>query len=199
MRTGSRLRLGQAGAIHKATPPPFIPTNTLNYRTHSEIRGIVTLRTLSMLAWPTTVIVTIPPLALRRGAMTAQNDTRHRFLVFGFLFLVLSDIFVLNYPDLLIETVPVWYRIVEPALLIIGLFGCAWNIRLLRLLGWTGIFCFLLALLAATPDLDHADPELRGAPTLWRVALTLALLMSLIVCFRKLENSTSSHASKPTP
>jgi hypothetical protein len=193
-----RLLLGQAGAIRKATPPPFMPTNTLNFWTLSEIRGMVSLRTLSMLAWMATVIVKIPPLTLRSGAMTAQNDKRHRFLVFGFLFLVLSDIFVLNYPNLLIERLPVWYSIVEPALLIIGLFGCTLNIRLLRFLGWTGIFCFLLALLAATPDLDHADPELRGAPTLWRVALTLTLLMSLIVCFRKLENSRSTHVSKPT-
>ncbi len=133
--------------------------------------------------------------------MIAQkNDKQRRLLIFGLLILVAAALFVLNYPHLLIETVPLWYRIVEPALLVIGLVGSVLMSKPLRVAGWIAICLFLPVLLAATPDLDHADPEFRGFSTLWRVALTLALWVSLAVCFRKLAvKSRQPTVSRNTP
>ena len=55
--------------------------------------------------------------------MIAQNDKKQRQLMFGFLILVAAVLFVMNCPRLLIEPLALWYRILEPALLIIGLLG----------------------------------------------------------------------------
>jgi hypothetical protein len=77
-----------------------------------------------------------------------------------------SGVIRFELPHLLIETPPLWYRIVEPALLAIGLLGSVLSSKVLRFVGWVGICCFFLVLMSAMPDLDHADPELREAPTL---------------------------------
>jgi hypothetical protein len=118
--------------------------------------------------------------------MIAQSDKQRRPVILGFLILVVAVLFVLNQPHFLIETAPLWYRTAEPALLLIGLLGSVLRSSALRFVGWIGICCFLLVLIVATPDLDHVSSELSGAPTQWRVAVTLALWMSLAVCFRKL-------------
>ena len=108
-----------------------------------------------------------------------------RPMIFGFLTLIAAAAIVMNDPRILIETVPLWYRIAEPALLITGLIGSIVSSKQLRVVGWIGISLFFLVFMAAGPDLDHGDPELRGAPTLWRLALVLAVWVSLAVCFRK--------------
>jgi hypothetical protein len=54
--------------------------------------------------------------------MTAQSNRQPQPLAFGFIILMAAVLFVLNYPNLLIETPPLWYSSVVPALLT-GLIG----------------------------------------------------------------------------
>jgi len=108
----------------------------------------------------------------------------------AFMTLIAATVFVLSYPGLLIEVPAITYRVLLPALLVVGLVGSGLDIGVLRILGrvigWVAIFCLLPIVFFATPDLDHADPLLRGFPTVWRLGVTLALCVALIMCFKKL-------------
>lgn len=104
-----------------------------------------------------------------------------------FLILILWVMIVMNVPSYLIEKPVLIYRISDSVLMLLGLLGSVYKIGFLRVMGWVGIVLFMPAILWATPDLDHAAPELRGFPTLWRLATTLLLFLMLVFFFKRLK------------
>ena len=123
--------------------------------------------------------------------MTAQNSKRRLMFLGGVVFLVAVALLSLNFPQLFFEPLPLWYRVADQALLVAGLLGSVLASKPLRIAGWTGICLYVLyAMFGSVPSLDHPAFDTNGEqrPELWipRLALWLALSVSLVVCFRKL-------------
>lgn len=102
---------------------------------------------------------------------------------FAFLLLVAWAAVVLNHPSYLIERTMFVHRVADPSLMLIGLIGSIFRIRVLRVFGWIGILWFIPVILYSVPDLEHADPALRGFPSFWRLGTTLLLSLMLVVVF----------------
>lgn len=116
------------------------------------------------------------------------NQTKKNYAtnVGAFAALIVMVAFVLISPWVLIEQTSLVYGIVDTLLLLVGLLGSVLRIRLLRPVGWLGIFLFFPAVLFAVPDLDHASPALQGFPTFWRVGTTALLCLALLFSFKQL-------------
>jgi hypothetical protein len=109
----------------------------------------------------------------------------------GMAFLVAGALLSLNFPQLFFEPFPLWYRVVDQALLVAGLLGSVLTSKSLRIAGWAGICLYILyAAFGSLPSLDHPAFDSNGEqrPELWmpRSALWLAVSILLVVCFRKL-------------
>jgi hypothetical protein len=109
----------------------------------------------------------------------------------GLVFLVAVALLSLNLPQLFFEPLPLFYRMVDQALLVAGLIGSLLTSKPLRIAGWTGICLYILyVVFGSLPSLDHPAFDSNGEqrPELWipRLALWLALSVSLVVCFRRL-------------
>jgi hypothetical protein len=123
--------------------------------------------------------------------VTVENSRQRLLLVGGSLLQVAVTLLALNLPQLFFEPFPLWYRITDQALLVIGLLGSVLRSKPLRFAGWIGICLFIpYVVIGSIPSLDHPafDPNGQQRPALWvfRLALWLALSVSLVVSFRKL-------------
>jgi hypothetical protein len=123
--------------------------------------------------------------------MTGESSKQRILLLGALAFLVTQALLALSFAQLFYEPLPLWCRIGDQVLLVIGLLGSTLKSNPLRFAGWVGICIFIpYVLIGSIPSLDHpafdANGEQRPEVWIWRLALSLALSVSLIVCFRKL-------------
>jgi hypothetical protein len=130
---------------------------------------------------------------IKKGVVVVTGESGRRRLMFlgGLIFLVAVALLSLNLPQLFFEPLPSFYRMVDQALLVAGLLGSLLTSKPLRIAGWTGICLYILyVVFGSVPSLDHPAFDSSGEqrPELWmpKLALWLALSVSLVVCFRKL-------------
>jgi hypothetical protein len=113
-----------------------------------------------------------------------------------FLILIGLVIVVLNCPWYLIEKTSLVHRIADPVLMLVGLIGSVFQIRLFRAVGWIAILWFAPVVLYSTPDMEHATPMLKGLPIFWRLGATLLLCVMLVLVFRLLSPRHRASADK---
>ena len=111
-------------------------------------------------------------------------------LLSGSLLLAAIALWSLNCPQLFLEPLPLWYRIMDQVLLVIGLLGSAVRNKSLRFVGWMGICLFVLyVMIGSAPSLDHPAFGAYGEqpPELWmsKAALWIAFSVLLVVCYRR--------------
>ncbi len=87
---------------------------------------------------------------------------------------------------------PLWYRLLDQVLLVAGLLSSMVGSRTLRFGGWIGICVLILyVIVGSIPSLDHPAFDLAGEqrPELWisKLAIWLAVPLSLAICFKKLD------------
>src|SRR5581483_6045680 len=82
---------------------------------------------------------------------------RRRVLQLGSLLLIVVFCSVLlNLPSLYFEPLAIWVLLGVPVALVAGFIGSVWNSKLLRVIGWAGIFVFSLAVLTGSvPGEDY--------------------------------------------
>jgi hypothetical protein len=120
----------------------------------------------------------------------AKIVTRTNKFLLGSIMLVCVSLWSLNYPQLFFEPLPLWCRVTDQALLILGIIGSAVKNKPMRFLGWTGIVIFALyVLIGSIPSLDHPAFDASGEqqPRLWipKLAMWLAITALLAFFFRK--------------
>ena len=127
----------------------------------------------------------------RNGAKTVHNTSRRRLLLASSLVLMTVALMSLNAPQLLFEPLPLWYRVATQALLMIGLLRSKLTSKYVRVAGWAGICLFIpYVVFGSIPSLDHPALDINGEQRpelwMWKLALSMALSVSMIMCFRKL-------------
>ena len=138
--------------------------------------------------------------------MLTRLRTRKEIILFAIVF-VAATVF-LNLDMLHFQPLALWAKLLLPALIAVGGFGAAREIRALIFAGWVGITLFLLAsLMASFPTEDYllggpeADPAeiprtISSTNTLMRVAVELTL--TALISWRSRRLQTSSDNSGDT-
>lgn len=107
----------------------------------------------------------------------------------SFAFIVVA-VLALNLPQIFFEPLPLFFRLIDQALLLLGLTGMVSKRKPLRALGWIGICLFIAyVVFGSLPSLDHPAfaPDGEQRPEQWmpRLILWLVISVSLVACYRK--------------
>jgi hypothetical protein len=138
-----------------------------------------------------------------------EINNQRKWLLGVLLVLIAGVTCLLNLQSMFFEPVGPWVRIAIPILLSVGFVGSVLGNKSLRLVGWVAIaLCALFLLTGAAPGEDYTlgGPDSPAGPSphfvsgwlvLCRVAVFLALVVSLIVCFKSLARMPSSTNMAP--
>ena len=128
---------------------------------------------------------------LSNGVKTVTHSRQQLSLFCVALVLVAAALLSLNVPQFFFEPFPLWCRIVDQALLVVGLLGSVLRIKWMRVAGWVGICVFIAyVVIGSFPSLDHpafdSNGEQRPEQWMFKLMVWLVISVSLAVCFKKL-------------